>query len=163
MLNAFFVKLKYVSLRLLSDRRLRILFLRFFLVCRAWLVSCTAFCLLHYFIASMTTTRGGIVVRRGNKRGLATIAARMAVVITAITMCCTFSVVSFMGLFFNDYFFCVTRRSRPAGSVATWFLRNTLPAVSCHCSTPHPLAPVTKLSSTVTHGAQWCAPCKSVV
>lgn len=48
----------------------------------------------------MTTTRGGIVVRRGNKRGLATIAARIAAVITATTMFCTFSAVSFMRLFF---------------------------------------------------------------
>lgn len=44
----------------------------------------------------MTTTRGGIVVRCGNKRGLATIAARIAAVITVTTMFCTVSDVSFM-------------------------------------------------------------------
>lgn len=103
MLIAFFVKLKYVPLRLLSDRRLRILFYVFF-----WFAvygfRARLFCLLHYItvIASITTTRGGICVRCGRRRGLATIAARIAVTMAATTMFCTFSVVFFMRLFFND-------------------------------------------------------------
>lgn len=71
-------------------------------------------------IASITTTRGGIVVRRGRKRGLATIAARIAVIIIATTMFCTFSDLSMVLFYLMVIFLLYRRREPPPSCVAAY-------------------------------------------
>lgn len=143
MLNTFFVKLKYVPLQLLSDRRLRIL--RFF-----WFAVHETvhgfFCLmLHgsYSIHDDDPRRHLCLMRQKTR-------AFYHREQNGRSNYCYNNVLYFFRCVFHEIiflmiiFYCVTQRSRPAGSVATWFSRNTLPAVSCHCSTPHPLTPITK-------------------